>query len=576
MKRLFFVSVFVLFLSLPVPGQTTETSSAEDDLALRKLSLISALQSLEAKCNDLNSPLARALARAEIADAAWSLKPEWARKLLREAYLFTFPDEDEQTKLRKKPAGSEARPRTPEQRARDTVQSRILAIARRDKDLVQELAQLGAEHLGAYESHLRNTRLALQALQAGEKETAATYLTQAIRVDPTQITAAFGILELAERDPKLGDTLILQHIELLRSFPLSHTNGSASRAMLALHVLIFHVLKPDSKAPPPGPVVMRAYVSFVLDHLRNLEQREPGSLQRGRGWLLMAWPILQKYAVDLTADFLALEQRSRVPNDNSSLPTLESLRKKEEVEYENRINDALESDQPSELLIDRAIGRNDFSKARKLINKLPDSPLKTQLMERVNAKEALYLLRKQDLPEAKRLAEKLKHAVSILEVYPPLIEKCVSADDQTCSSSLMLQAIKQLKSSDTTPTIPPTGIPSSVFATSREFDPILESMAKLTLAVLPLDDELALRGMEETVFAANVSEIDTAQGRIGFDVTIFRKLAPKNEARAEQAAQSFKDPLRHIVALATIYQWKADELKKAQELKMLRDQKTRK
>jgi hypothetical protein len=500
------------------------------------------------------------------------LDSEWARKLLREAYTLTFPDEDEQAKLREKPAGSEAKPRTPEQRARDAVQSRILAIARRDKKLVQELAQLGADRLGSYEAHLRDTTLALQALRAGEKDTAATYLTQAITADPTQITAALAILEIAEKDPKLGDTLILRYIGLLRNFPLSYANGSASRAMLALNVLIFHVLKPDSKAPPPGPVVMRAYVSFVLELQRNLEQTEPGAISRGRGWLLMMWPILQQYAPDLTADFLVLEQRGRGSNDNSSLPTLESLRNKEDVDYENRIKDALESDQSNDLLISRAISRNDFAKARKLIDKLSDSPLKTQLMELSNAKEALYLLKKEDLVEARQLAEKLKRAVSILEVYPPLIGKCVSNKDEICASSLMLQAIKQLKNSDITPPIPPAGIPSSIFATSREFDPILESMAKLTLAVLPLDDDgLALQGMNETVFAANVSEIDTGQGRIGFDVSIFRKLAPRNEARVEQAAESFKDPLREIVALAAIYQWKADELRKAEELKKARE-----
>ncbi len=62
------------------------------------------------------------------------------------------------------------------------------------------------------------------------------------------------------------------------------------------------------------------------------------------------------------------------------------------------------------------------------------------------------------------------------------------------------------------------------------------------------------------VQAANRSELDTSQGRTGFDADVFKQLAAKNELRAEQAALNLKDELRQIVARASIAQWKAKEL----------------
>jgi hypothetical protein len=306
---------------------------------------------------------------------------------------------------------------------------------------------------------------------------------------------------------------------------------------------------------------MRAYVSYVIQSLGNLEEHQPGSLKAQRGLLLKAWLPLKQYAPDLTADFMLLEQRSRGPNDNSSLPTMESLENKDQGNLGNRIKDALESGRPS-VAIDRAISSSDFSTAHKLIEKLSDGPQKNRLIELMNTKEALYFLQKGNLMEARQLAERLMRATSIVEVYPLLISKCVSKKDQICATSLMLQAMKQIKNSDTAPPTLPAGLPTSILPTSRERDPILDGMAKLTLAILPLNEEMAILGLDETVAAANVSSVDTGQGRVGFDASIFKKLAPKNEVRVQQAAESFKDPVRRIVSLAAIYQWKAESLDK--------------
>ncbi len=62
------------------------------------------------------------------------------------------------------------------------------------------------------------------------------------------------------------------------------------------------------------------------------------------------------------------------------------------------------------------------------------------------------------------------------------------------------------------------------------------------------------------MIAANHSELDTGQGRTGFETSLFKKLAEKDEARVNLAAMQMKDPLRQIVALVAIDQWKSDKL----------------
>jgi hypothetical protein len=80
--------------------------------------------------------------------------------------------------------------------------------------------------------------------------------------------------------------------------------------------------------------------------------------------------------------------------------------------------------------------------------------------------------------------------------------------------------------------------------------------------VLPLNESLAFEVLDEAVRTANASEMDTDQGRTGFDADLFKQFAVHNEARTRQAAETLKDPLRQIIALAAIYQRQAEELAK--------------
>jgi hypothetical protein len=466
--------------------------------------------------------------------------------------------------VRKIPVGAHPRWPNPEDRTRETLRRRMLQIASRDREFATELVKSGMQQLGAYQGHVSYASLANEALTQGDIEAASRYLIQSIDADPSQISALNVIEQLATHDRAAADGIILQYIQRLRAMSISYGDGSFARSNFVLAKLIYPWVYGESarepRTPPPEPAVMRAYVSYVLDSVARLEQAYPGSITASHLTLLHTYPILIQYAPELTPQFLDLEQRSRKPGESFSLPTAKSMEKKAREDYEKRMQKELDADQPDEHMIRSAISRGNFAKARKMIDKLPDGALKTELLENTDAQEAIALATKGDIFGARSLAEKLAKATSILQVYPVIAGKCVSNKDEPCAKDTVVQAVKQLRKADTSPPIPPAGIPASVFAGPREFDRTLASLSKLALSVLSIKDGLALDVLDELVVAANHSEVDTSQGLTGFESSLFKKLAARDEARATLAALQLEDHLRQIVALAAIDQWKSDQL----------------
>lgn len=576
MQKLALISL-LLFLLAPSYKSQTATASTNDDsmLLAERGTLLSDLQVLDAESAKLDN-LARAFAKAEIAAALWTLDNERAKALLRDAYKLTLPDEA-QAKLRDNPVGAPPIPSGKEEIARNLVRKRVLEIAGRDNSLASELTALGAQRLSRQEEIFLYETLTSKSIAEGDNQTAGDYILKSIEADPTIINAGFGILDIAARDRQTADKLIIQYIERLRTIHLSESNESAYRVYYLLKNLISpddrfirtkNILHRQDNAPsspqkiaPASAAATRAYISYMIESLSDLEQREPGSAMRFRNDLLSVWLPLKQYAPELAGAFLELEKLSRRPGQDASLPQRKNEQAdKSNADYEKRVKEALDSDRPDDLTINFAGGRGDFDRARKLIDKLPDSAQKTQFIEDVNTREAMSLATKGDMPGAESLAEKLSKAVSMLQVYPLIINKCAAKKDTQCTTVAFYQALRQLKKSDATPNAPPAGIPASIQATSKEFDPVLSSLSKLAKAVAPVSDEFALEALDEMVQAANRSELDTAQGRTGFDADVFKLLAQKNELRAQQAALNLKDELRQIVARASIDQWKAKEL----------------
>jgi hypothetical protein len=559
MKNFFFVLLLTLVPSV-CSAQIREAKTPAENVALKKLWIVSELQALNVRANGLEGPLARATAKTEIADAAWDLDEDWAKLLLAEAYEFTFPLEKEQSEARYSPVGTApAFPATID-RERRTVRQRVLRIAVRDGVFAEHLVKQAAERLGKLAEHNEYAALAGQAFDDGNNDAATEYILKAIDADPTQITAESVILDIAVKNRALADQLTLQYLERLRVFPLATGNQSTMRVHLALHQLIYNLDFQRRQIAPPGPAVMKAYVAYMIESLGLLEQREPGSLLRSRALLLSIWQPLRQYAPELTSAFLTLERLSQAPGEEASLPTNGRSAEVAQKTYEKRLAESLDSDRPDAMMIQSAISRGDFEKARKLIEKLPDSRLKTDFQETANMREAISFTTSGNLFEAGRLAERLRKAVSVLLVYPLIIQKCAAAKDKMCATTSAYQAMKQLKTADTTLSASPAGIPLSAVSSNKEIDPVLLSLGKLAKAVRPVNETLALEILNETVKAANQSEIETNMGRTGFEMDIFKMLAPLNEQPLRQAAGELKDPLRQIVALAAINQWKAEEL----------------
>ncbi|HEX8423241.1 MAG TPA: hypothetical protein VF634_07515 [Pyrinomonadaceae bacterium] len=561
MPRFLILPVLLAIISSASRAQVvppTETFAHEN--AVKRNLLLTDLSALEIEAEKLTQPLARALAQAEIADAAWTLDQEWAKKLLREAYELTLPPEAEQIRLRERPVGEPPVLASSAERARNVVRSRVLAVASRDKSFSDGLVKLGLEKLGSYETHQRYSELAYQAAKQGDVETASDYILKAIATDPTLLGPLEAINQLAVKDRGASDKLILQYIEQLRSFPLSYEKESTLRTSVMLNLLVYpRMLYAEQipNIPPPGAAVMRAYVMYNLE---EIGKSEGVALQRARLKLLSLWEPLKRYAPELTRTFMELEARNRQPGDNSPLPTQKSMQEQYRERYEKRLKDALNSGVADELTVNFAISRGDFERARKMIAKLPDGAQKTQFTEMVNTKEAVSLAAKGDTLAAERLAEQLTRAVSLLEAYPAIIARCIADKNQTCAGLLVHKAIRQLKRADLTLSTPPAGIPASIVPSNREFDPVLSSLSKLASLIAPLDEQLALEVLDEVVAAANASALDTEQGRAGLDVELFRKLSLRNEIRVRQAAETLKDRLRRIVAVCAIYQAQAARL----------------
>src|SRR6266404_925047 len=227
-------AALLLLAMILFPVSTYSQSKAADvevaDAAVRRLSLLSELHSLEARAKRLDKPPARAMAEAEIADAMWVLDSDEAENLLRDAYELTFPGEDERAKLRRIPVG--AQPKFPSQAdwARSAVSRRVLQVAGRDKVFVAELVKSGTDQLGHYETHMEYASLASEALTQGDKDDAGSYILEAIDADPTQIGVLSAIQELATKDRTAADSIILQYLQRLSATSLSFRDGSVERS----------------------------------------------------------------------------------------------------------------------------------------------------------------------------------------------------------------------------------------------------------------------------------------------------------------------------------------------------------
>lgn len=551
-------------------SQTNSKQDKNDDL--QKIVLLSDVKTLAIEIPKLDGSLARALANAEIADAAWTLDRSWAKNLLKEAYQLTYLTDEELRKIGPEPPGTPPRPPTAISRARDEVRRRIMSVARRDRVFADQLIVYSSSHLTKDDRQMMYAQLTVMALDEGDNPAAIRSIQENMAIDPTQLMLVQSINDLAIKDRASADKLILQYIANLSTVQLANGKLGRARAETVLRWLVFpnsFFPDPNKRVSNPGPDVMKTYVRYVIESLTAQEQTEPGSLPRQRSTLLTAWLPLNQYAPELKERFMQLEALSRTPGKDASLPTQSNEELDKEI-LRKKQSEAVNSTEPNEQSIDSLILREDFETARKLISKLPDGERKNQFTEKVNTKEAVSLAKRGDLLGAQNLAERLTAVSSILQVYPLIAERYAANKDQVGASAAVHQAMRQLKTINPKPAPASAqfGMPAEFAPTASERDGILSTLGLLAKAILPIDTLFAAEIVDDIVVKANSSQIDTTQGRTGIDGDLFKKLAAKDEIRARSAADSFTDRLRRIVALAAIYQWKANELEKGSAKKL--------
>ena len=538
------------------PAQPTPQTVSTD---AEKLQLLSELQALNAQSDRLATPLARARAKAEIASALWHLDVEEAKRMLTRAYELTLPEEAEREKSRAKAVGADMDFPSETERARTEVRGRILQVAGRDRAYAAQLIKLGADSLGHYEAHMSNALLARQALLGGDTKAAGGYIIDAVEAEPTQTLAGPLIHEIAKKDRAAADALIVQYIDRLRSIPLTFSQSSQRVFFVLLRLVFPETFAADQQVPPPGPAVMRAYASYVIQSMGQVAQREPGNLVRVRSVLLTAGPPVREHAPELMPAYLELERLSRGGADGNPFQTPGEISGPARANRERQLDAALGKDTIDASLIEPALRRGMFDKARRAAETLPDGDRRTQLIDLINVREAASLLATGEVAAAERLAERLRTAPRILETYSALVNRC--GKDQACKIPLLSKALSQMKAAEATLPPVPENAPAAILTTRKESDTRLSSLGKLASMAVSVDDDLARAALAEVVTAINRTTVASDLGRMGFDVELFGLCAQKDEGYAQASAAGLTDPLRRIAALSAIDEWKAKQVK---------------
>lgn len=541
---------------------TTALCQTPDEVQQRKQAIESKLKDLSADISKLQSPLSRAAAEIEIADALWDLDRKSAHSLLTDAYTLTIPPRDEsKNQVQDKSTPQRLQLTSRADRARNSLRSRIMSIAARDKALTDQLNELGTEALSKRERSSLHSSLARTSLENGDIEAAKQNIAKTFEIDPVSGSVQDVINDLAIHDRLAADALAVQYIQAIRNVTL--TNIDFRQVYLTLSQLVFPnsmFSDPNRRIPPPGPLVLRSYAIYVVEVLSRMEQAAPGAVARNRNFLLSASSAIKEYAPELTAQFLELERLSRKPGQTANVPT-KTLEEREKEWYEQKKKAALDTDRPDVSAINALINRGEFDHARTAIDKLRDGNEKVQLLERTNALQARHLLTRGDVTGAGRLALQLTKPNSLLNVYPAIIQKCTEQRDQLCATNVVNQAVKQLRVADKTAPDLPKGIPEeAILRSSREVDPVVQTLARFALTLMKIDKDMALDVLDEMVLAANKSEVDSDLGYTAFEPDVFKRLAPIDEVRIHQAAQSLVGSLKRIVALAAIAKAEVDRL----------------
>ena len=526
-----------------------KTEDVEDEAQIQKSVLLSNLSALDGDAVNLNSPLARAVVKTEIADVAWNLDKQWARQLLKDAFELALPNKETRRKLQKVKKGDNPVEPTIETISQNEVRSKVLAIARRDPAFAGELARIAKEEMGEHAEGQAYSSAASAAFQADDIKQAKEYGRKIFEADPSQISAGGVIALMAVKDRGEADKLLLEYIQKLRNFPIDSSN--ARRIFSSLRFAVspppLTSLSQGRKIPIAGKEAMGAYYGFLIESLLGMESRESGASMKFRGEIVDMWPFVSHQAPELTDSYLKLEAISRMPGEPDSLPTsnLEEINK---ARYETVVRNAQTNKSKDEIVdaIKMALGRQDYETCRELIDKLSSSDLRSAYSEDVNRREAISLLDKNDIDGAAQIASKLNNVPSLMQVYPQMIKFCVDKKDLHCITSLTYELTRKLEK-------------------KSESSKAALILSRVAATVAAKDEAIAMDLLRQSILSANASDVKRTSENahiVEFDNKAFELLALNNEGLMFQMTKSLDDHLYRYLALAAIYRAKSSALQK--------------
>ena len=530
-------------------AEQNETQSVEDEAQIRKSMLLGDLSALDNDAVNLNSSLARAVVKTEIADVVWNLDKQWARQLLKDAFELALPDKETRRKLQKVKKGDNPLEPTTETIPQMLVRSKVLAVARRDPAFADELAKMAKEEMGELEEVHAYSSSAYAAFQANDIKQATEYTRKIFDTDLSQGSAGGAIASIAVLNRDEADKLILEYIQKLRGFPINSDN--ALRIFSGLRMAVFPPplsIFQRKKIPVAGKEAMRAYSGFLIESLLNLESREPGAATRLNSFIPpQIWLFISQQAPELVNSYMKLEAVSGIPKQSDGLQP-SSLEERRKAQYETLVRNARTNKSQVEIedALKMSLGRGDYETCRELIDKLPAGDLRSKYSEDVNMREAISLLEKKDFDGAARIAGKLESVASLTQVYPQMIKFCVDKEDIQCVNSLAAELTRKLEKKAESPKAALT-------------------LSRVAATVAAKDQTMAMELLRQAVSSANAIDVkrtDQNPHRVEFDNKSFELLALNHESEMFQMAKSLDSRFYSYLALAAIYRGKAKALLK--------------
>ena len=508
--------------------------------------LVASIEQLNSQTSGINNRISKAHAKIEISETLWPVASDQAKVLLVDALRLTFPLSDEKLAKGKEIAKGLFAPSQVEL-ARRSLRNNIFRIAAPDREFRDRLNKLLVKELGESE---KSQQLANDAMRTGDLADAAGYLRNANSSGEFGIDTGNVIYAVALRDREAADRLVLETLAKLRFRTMSHQMFRSTVVGLDMAVFGPQPFLPIAPVATSANAVIKEYLSFQLDKIREIGRAAPGGPSEVRGSVTSLWPKISRHAPELIPRFQLLEVETRINPNDSNLPeplTEEKQKEQDDAFYEKAENSRKVSD--IEYAVRVAVTRKNFAKAKDMVGLFDDLKMRAAWMNKVRSSEATYAIKKKELDEAEKIVGLIDDTKLALEAYAILIPAFKTGKQQTRSRDALFDVLKRLGS-----------LGNDLSA--------MRPLSRLINAAIDIDSVLAFDLLSEMIKRLNQTPFEQGSDRMDFDPDSFGALARIDFDKSRLSAEILSDPLRRIVALSYVYRIKTGTL--SEQLKQVK------